>query len=179
MQRIQKIDAAAAPQKAVDLLQAVKARMGWVPAFIQTMANAPAALAGYLGLASVLDEGALPPALREQIAVAVAGANGCDYCASAHTMLGERRGISTTELVRNLSGTASDPKTNAALAFVGAIVSTRGRLADADLAAVRAAGYTEEEIVELVAHTAMNIFTNYFNSIAEPEMDFPRVRTAA
>lgn len=179
MQRIQKIDVTTAPQKSKDLLQAVKAQMGGVPALILTMAQAPAALAGYLGLANALGEGALSPALREQIAVAVAGANGCDYCASAHTMLGEKRGLSKDELARNLEGTSTNPKTAAALAFVGKIISTRGRLADADLAAVRAAGYSEEEIVEMIAHTSMNIFTNYFNHIADTEVDFPRVRVAA
>jgi uncharacterized peroxidase-related enzyme len=179
MQRIQKIDAAAAPQKTKDLLQAVKAQMGVVPALLQTMAHAPAALAGYLGLASALGDGALHSALREQIAVAVAGANGCDYCASAHTMLGEKRGLSKDELARNLAGSATDPQADAALSFVGKIVSTRGRLADADLAAIRDAGFTEEEIVEIIAHTSMNIFTNYFNHIAATEVDFPRVRAAA
>jgi uncharacterized peroxidase-related enzyme len=178
MQRIQKLDLTSAPQKAKDLLTAVKSQMGGVPNLIVTMAHSPAALGGYLGLAGALGGGGLEPKLREQIAVAVAGANSCDYCASAHTMLGKKAGVSQDEIKRNLSGASGDAKTGAALAFVTRIVRERGRLADADLKAVRDAGFSEEEIVEMVAHTAMNVFTNYFNHIAATEIDFPIVHAS-
>lgn len=177
MQRIQKVDAVTAPQKTKDLLAAVKTQMGGVPNLISTMAQSPAALAGYLGLSRGLGGGALDPKLREQIAVAVAGANACDYCASAHTMLGKKAGVSKDEIERNLAGASGDAKTAAALAFVVKIVRERGHLTDGDLAAVRAAGFSEEEIVEMVGHTAMNVFTNYFNHIARTDIDFPLVGT--
>ncbi|MGO9675517.1 MAG: carboxymuconolactone decarboxylase family protein [Methylocella sp.] len=141
------------------------------------MAHSSAALGGYLGLAGALAAGELQPALREQIAVAVAGANSCDYCASAHVMLGAKAGIPRDEIERYLTGVSIDPRTAAALNVVTKIVRERGHLADADLEAIRAAGFSEGEIVELVAHAAMNIFTNYFNHIAGSEIDFPLVRT--
>lgn len=178
MQRITKLGTASASAKTKSLLDAVKTQMGGVPAILQTMAHAPAALGGYLGFATALAGGVLPAALREQIAVAVAGANACDYCASAHTALGQKAGITKGELACNLRGEASDAKTAAALAFVRAIVTKRGQLADADLARVRDAGFADEEVVELIAHTALNIFTNYFNHIAATEIDFPVVSTA-
>lgn len=178
MPRIQKLDPASAPQKTKDLLAAVKVQFGGVPNLIAAMAHSSAALGGYLGLAGALAAGELQPALREQIAVAVAGANSCDYCASAHVMLGAKAGIPKDEIERNLTGASNEPRTAAALAFVTGIVRERGHLADADLEAVRAAGFSEGEIVELVAHAALNIFTNYFNHIADTEIDFPRVSTA-
>jgi len=177
MQRIQKVDAATAPQKTKDIFAAVKAQMGIVPNLVATMAHAPAAVSGYLGLAGALGDGALDRKLREQIAVAVAGANACDYCASAHTLLGKNAGVAAGEIARNLSGASNDARTAAALAFAVKIVRERGHVSDSDLAAVRAAGYSDEEIVEIVAHVAMNVFTNYFNHIAGTEVDFPLVAT--
>ena len=175
MQRIQKIEAATAPQKTKNIFAAVKAQMGMVPNLVATMAQAPAAVSGYLGLAGALGDGALDRKLREQIAVAVAGANACDYCASAHTLLGRNAGVAPDEIALNLSGASNDAKTAAALAFAVKIVRERGHISDADLAAVRTAGFSEEEIVEIVAHVAMNIFTNYFNHIAGTEVDFPLI----
>ena len=177
MQRIQKIDVAAASPQTKNLLAVVKTQMGGVPNLILTMAHSPAALGGYLGIAGALAKGVLDPKLREQIAVAVAGANACDYCASAHTLLGKNAGIDRDELHQNLTGVSADPKTGVALAFVVKIVRERGHISDADLAAVRSAGFSEDEIIELVTHTAMNIFTNYFNHIARTEIDFPIVAT--
>lgn len=175
MQRIQKVEAATAPQKTKDLFAAVKAQMGMVPNLIATMAHAPAAVSAYLGLAGALGDGALDRRLREQIAVAVAGVNVCDYCASAHTLLGKNAGVAPDEIARNLSGASNDTKTAIALAFAVEIVRERGHVSDAGLAAVRRAGFSEEEIVEIVAHVAMNVFTNYFNHIAGTEVDFPLI----
>jgi hypothetical protein len=39
------------------------------------------------------------------------------------------------------------------------------------------AGFSEAEIVEIIAHVGMNIFTSYFNNVAHTEVDFPRVDT--
>ncbi len=179
MQRIERLSEADAPQKTQDLLTAVKKQMGGVPNIIATLAQSSAALGGYLGFAGALGGGTLSARFREQIALAVAGANRCDYCASAHTALGGMQGLEAEELDRNLKGWSSDAKVDAALRFASRIVSLRGNVTDEDLAAVRNAGLTEEEIVEIVANTVLNIFTNYFNHIAGTEIDFPVVSTAA
>lgn len=177
MQRIQRIDEAKAPHKTAELLAAVKRQMGGVPHILSTMARSPAALGGYLGFAGALSGGTLSAALREQIALAVAGVNHCDYCASAHTALGGNTGITGEELQQNLQGRSSSPEVQAALRFVTRVVATRGNVSDEDLATVRGAGFSDEAIVEMVAHTALNIFTNYFNHVAATEIDFPVVRT--
>jgi len=178
MQRIARLDPTSVSGTTKDLIAKVKAQMGGVPNLIATMAHSPAALGGYLGLSGALAGGVLPSRLREQLAIAVAGANTCDYCASAHSLLGKKAGVPHDEIARNLAGASTDTKTAAALAFATKIVHERGRLEAADLGAVRDAGFSDEEIVELVAHAAMNIFTNYFNHIAGTEIDFPLVTTA-
>ncbi|MGP1395910.1 MAG: carboxymuconolactone decarboxylase family protein [Inquilinaceae bacterium] len=179
MQRIDRIEETSAPQATAGLLAAVKKQMGGVPNIVGTMAQSSAALGGYLGFAGALAGGKLSAALREQIALTVAGANRCDYCASAHTAVGGRLGLAADEITRNLGGHSTDPRVQGALRFAASIVATRGNVSDEDLAAVRRAGFTDEEVVEIVANTVLNIFTNYFNHIARTDIDFPVVSTDA
>lgn len=175
MPRIERIDEAQAAPRTAELLATVRKQLGGVPNILGTLAQSPAALSGYLGLAGGLATGRLSPRLREQIALAIAGANQCDYCASAHTALGRRVGIETDELERNLEGISIDDAVQAALLFARRIIATRGRVDDHDLKSVRSAGYSDEEIVEIVGHTALNVFTNYFNHVAGTDIDFPVV----
>jgi AhpD family alkylhydroperoxidase len=109
----------------------------------------------------------------------VAGASGCDYCASAHTALGKGAGVAVDELRRNLRGRSNDGATQAALTFASKVVEQRGRVSDRDVEELRTANFSEGEIVEIVAHIGVNLFTNYFNHIAGTEIDFPVVNAAA
>ena len=177
MPRIQQIDPAEAEGKAKELLDGVNAKLGMTPNLMRALANAPAALQGYLGFGQALAAGTFGPKIRESIALTVAGINGCDYCASAHSAIGTMAGLDADELARNLEGRSADPKVEAALAFASAIVEKQGWASDDDLAAVRAAGYGDGEITEITANVAYNIFTNYFNHVAETEIDFPVVAT--
>ncbi len=159
-------------------LDALKKSMGNVPNIFQTFAHSPAALNFFMAGISALSQCKLPASLREQIALAVAGSNHCDYCASAHTALAKMQHVPAGELMQNLVGKSQDPKVEAALAFARQVVKLRGKLADEDLKAIRSAGYTDEEIVELIAIICHNILTNYFNLIVGTEIDFlPKVST--
>ena len=179
MARIEPISPESAHPAAQALLDGVQKSLGMTPNLMKTLARSPAALGAYLGFGQSLSAGSLGGRLREQIAVAVAGANGCEYCASAHTALGGRLGVGDSELARNLGGRSEDDRTDAALQFAGSIVHKRGWVSDDDLAAVRNAGFGDDEIVELIAVVAINTFTNYFNHIAETDIDFPRVAVEA
>lgn len=175
MPRLNPVDPATAPPAAAEILADVKKTIGMVPNIMATMAHSPASLKAYLDFGGTLGGASLSGKVREQIAVTVAGANGCEYCASAHTLLGKKQGVGDDEIARNLDADSSDPKTKAALAFSRALVVKRGWASDEDLQAVRAAGYTDAEIVEIIATVAINTFTNYFNHIAQTENDFPAV----
>ena len=179
MQRIQALSPSATPALSQPMLDAVQKQLGMVPNVFRTMAHSPAVLKFYLAGSEALAGGALSAALREQIALVAAGESECDYCASAHTLMGKGAGISAGEMAGNLRCRADNAKTQAALDFAKLIVRNRGRITDAQLAAVRAADYTEIEVVEMIAHVAANIFTNYFNHIAGTVVDFPLVNAAA
>ncbi|NJO32669.1 MAG: carboxymuconolactone decarboxylase family protein [Rhodospirillales bacterium] len=175
MQRIPSIDPAQAPIDVKATLDDVKAKLGGVPNIFRTMAVAPSVLNGYLAFSGAAAQGKLPAALREQIALVAAGANACDYCASAHQALGKMAGLGADDIVRALKADAADPKTKAALSFARKLVIDRGVVSDTDLSAVKAVGFGDGEILEIVANVALNIFTNYFNHVAGTEVDFPKV----
>ncbi|HSA58314.1 MAG TPA: carboxymuconolactone decarboxylase family protein [bacterium] len=160
------------------LLVGVKKMLGFTPNLFTTLAHSSSSLgfavAGFTGFG----ESKLSPALREQVALTVAGANACAYCASAHTALGKMHKVAESELSRNLGALSGDRKTQAALTFARKLVDLRGRVSDADLEEVRKAGYSDGEILDLVTVTVFNIFTNYVNHVAGTEIDFPRIETA-
>lgn len=171
---MQRIQAITQPEgKAKQLLDGVKQAMGATPNIFTTFANSAAALEAYLGINNALANGVLEPTLREQLAVTIAGYNGCNYCASAHVFLGGKAGIERDELVANSKGKSADAKTQAAIDFARALLEKRGKISNEDLSAVRAAGFSDEEVIEILAHVAMNTFTNYFNETALTAIDFP------
>lgn len=163
--------------KSQELLAGVKQMLGSTPNIFTTMAHSPATLGVFVGALGAMASSKLSGGLREQIALAVAGVNGCDYCASAHTVLGKMNKVAEGELAQNLQGKAADAKTQAALDFAKKIVNARGHVSDSDVQAVRAAGYSDGEIVDMVTVTCINIFTNYFNHVMDTDIDFPLVRT--
>lgn len=173
MTRLNTINPETATGRPKEVLDAIKHKIGLVPNMTRAMANSPAALDGYLQLSGALAKGTLPAKVREQIALAVAEANGCGYCLAAHTAVGKAVGLTADQIRDSRHGTAVDAKTAALLGFARKVVDARGRVADADLAAVRAAGWHDGAVAEVVAHVALNVFTNYFNNLAETDLDFP------
>jgi uncharacterized peroxidase-related enzyme len=154
---------------------AIQKQLGTVPNMMRTMAQSSSVLDAYLGFGAALRSGRLPVSLHEQIALAVAEINSCDYCLSAHTALGRGAGLSNDELTASREARAVEPKAAAALEFARAVVERRGDVRDQDLAVVRAAGYSDGDIAEIIAHVGLNVFTNYFNRAAHTEIDFPLV----
>ena len=169
----------AAPDASRPLLAAVEKQLGSVPNLFRLVSVSPAALEGYLGLFGALGKGRLPAQTRERIALAIAALNGCDYCLAAHTYLGTHLAkLPAEEIAANRAGRSTDDKADAAVRFAVAVAEARGHVGDEDLAAVRAAGYDDGQIIEIVQHVALNIWTNSINSVARTEVDFPAVEPA-
>ena len=173
MPRLPAIDPKQATGKANDLLSGVQAKLGMTPNLMRVMANSPAVLDAYLQFSGSLGRGELSAKTREQISLAVAQANSCDYCLSAHSAIAKSVGLTPEQIREARVGTAVDGKSNAILQLANQLVEKRGFVSNNDLAAARDAGVTDAEIAEVVANTALNLFTNYFNHVAETEVDFP------
>ena len=170
----------AAPEKSQPLLEAVQKQLGIVPNMFRAISNSPAALEGYLGLNGALAKGALEAPTRERIALAIAEFNACDYCLSAHTYLGKNLSkLSDAEIAANRDGGSTDAKADAAVRFAVKVAETRGHPSEADLQAVKQAGYTDAQVMEIVLHVALNTLTNYVNETIKTEIDFPVVTARA
>ena len=175
MPRLNPIQPEQATGKAKELLDAVQAKLKITPNMTKVMANSPAVLQGYLSFSGALAGGTLDAKLREEIALAVAEQNSCQYCLSAHTAIGKMTGLTEAEIESARGANATSPKHAGALQFARQLVAKQGRIADSDVDAARCAALTEGEIAEVIAHVALNIFTNYFNNTAGVEVDFPKV----
>lgn len=175
MSRIHPVDRESANDHLRQTFDAIQKQLGVVPNMMRTMAQSPAVLEAYLAFGAALRKGLLPATLQEQIALAVAEANACDYCLSAHSVLGRGAGLSTDDVAASREGRASDPRAAAALRFARAVVERRGAVTEQDLTRVRVAGFGDGEIAEILAHVGLNVFTNYFNRAVQTEIDFPLV----
>jgi len=173
MARITQVSDTAAGPKAAALFTAIRGKIGMVPNLYRVAANQPAVLSGMLGLNEALGGGGFDARTREAIALAVAGANGCDYCASAHAAISAGLKVAPATIDGHLAGRSDDPRTAAILKLAVAIVAAKGMVADGDLDVARGAGLTEADIVETVANVVANIFTNYLNHVAATDIDFP------
>jgi uncharacterized peroxidase-related enzyme len=167
-----------APAASQALLDGVFKTFGVIPNLFRVYALSPAALGGLLGLVGANSK-SLDVKTRERIAIAVAQVNGCDYCLSAHTYIGTKLAkITPEDAALNRKGVSTDTKASAAVAFAAKVAELRAHVGDADIAAVKAAGYSEAQIVDIVALVAENVMTNYLNEVAQTEIDFPIVHTA-
>jgi len=175
MPRIEPVVRDTSPRATQTLLAGVEKKLGMVPNLIATLAQSSAAAQAYLGFSQALGGGVISAQLREQIALTVGEANQCGYCLAAHSAIGGSVGLSEDELRDARTAASPDRKTEAALQFARRIVDTQGFVSDDDVDGTRRAGYGDDAIVEVIAHVALNIFTNYFNHVAETEIDFPIV----
>jgi uncharacterized peroxidase-related enzyme len=176
MPRVNLVDPGTATGDARPLLDEIKGAFGSVPNMFRAVANSPAALKDMWAAFGALGAGKIGANLGEKIAVAVADRDACSYCLAAHTMLGKKPGASGEEMAEAQAGRASDPKTAAALAFALKLVENRGQVTDDDLQALHAARHDDGQNVEIIAHVALNLFTNYVNVALDVPLDFPSVR---
>lgn len=175
MPRITPVNAANANPDVAATLGAIKTKVGMIPNLHATFANAPAALKGYLGFSEALTSGVLTAKQRGIVSLAVGQANQCQYCLSAHTLIGKGAGLSPDAIRAARQGTGIDAADAAVAALAVRLIETRGQVNDADLAEARSAGLDDAAIIEVVANVALNVLTNFTNNVAATDIDFPVV----
>ena len=173
MSRIPPVNPATASPEQKELFATIKKAIGGVPNLLATLGQSTAAAQAYLAFSQALSHGVLSSVVREQIALTVGQANACNYCLAAHTALGARAGLTAEQIQLARHGQSSDPRTTGLLTLARRIVETRGLVSDGDLAAARSVGASDAELTEVVANVALNLYTNYFNHVAETTVDFP------
>jgi uncharacterized peroxidase-related enzyme len=177
MSRLSVLPVAEATGTAADLFAAIKKAAGKVPnAYATIGTHAPEALGAALNLDGVLQKGTLSKADIETIRLAVSEVAGCDYCLAAHTLMGKFAGLAPETMKQVRAGEATgDAKRDALVRFVRAIVTTSGTLPAQELNAVREAGYTERQVIEIALAIAAISFTNIVNRVNDTTVDFPAI----
>lgn len=175
MSRINVVTAETANAEQQVLFDAIQAKLGMVPNFLKVFANSPVALRSFLGLYEVAGAGSLDSQTRERIALALAQQNSCEYCLSAHTAIGGSVGLDGEEIDANRAGSSGDAKAAVAVKFARSLVEHRGEVTTAEINAVRDAGYSDADIVEIITHVGMNLMTNILGKASRIDIDFPRV----
>jgi uncharacterized peroxidase-related enzyme len=171
--RIKLLEEKEVSDKSKRLLGNVKKAFGNIPNVFKMMANSSAVLDAYLKFSGALKSSKLDAKSAEQIAVFTANKNDCEYCLAVHSYILGEMGANNQELISTREGISSNPKNQALLTFVDSVLAKVGKVSDEDLNAIRAAGFCDEEILEIVANISLNIFTNSLNNLAEPKLDFP------
>lgn len=156
-------------------LDEIHAAFGAVPAMFRVVANSPAALRSMWGSFGAFGAGTLGAALGEQIAVAVANRNACEYCLAAHTVLGRGAGVSREALREAQLGDSDDPKVAALLRFAIRLVDAHGHVTPDEVEGLRTHGWSDEAIVETIGQVALNVYTNTVNVALGVPVDFPAV----
>ncbi|RVT92126.1 carboxymuconolactone decarboxylase family protein [Rhodovarius crocodyli] len=161
------------PAASRPLLDGLARKLGSVPNLYRLLALSPAGLEAALGLSGALSR-TLDAPLRERIAIAVAQVNGCEYCLSAHAYLGARlAGLPPEEIAANRLGHSLEARADAAVTFAARVAQHRGQITNEELAQVKAAGFTDAEVLEIVLTVALNGLTNLVNNVARTPVDFP------
>ncbi|TPI57937.1 carboxymuconolactone decarboxylase family protein [Mesorhizobium sp. B3-1-7] len=178
MPRIAPIETAHVDPGVKATLSAVKTKIGMVPNLFSTFARSPAVLNGYLAFSDALGKGVLTAKQREIVALAIGQANECEYCLSAHTLMGKGAGLSPEGIRRAREGKAETAIDAVIASFARRVLEKRGQVTDAEVAAVRSAGLDDARIIEVIANVAINVLTNYTNNVALTDIDFPKVDVA-
>jgi uncharacterized peroxidase-related enzyme len=175
MSRIPAIDPATATGTVKTLLDGVHKGLGVTPNMFRVAAQSTSVLEALTSMFGAASKGHLSAKTREAIALTVSEVDACDYCLSAHSLLGKGAGLTEGDLGKAREGVADDARLAATLAFARLVTEKRGRVSDEDVAVVRRAGLSDAEVLDVVANVALTTFTNYLNEVAKTEIDFPVV----
>ena len=182
MNRVTLIDPATASGPRKELLDQINGAFGRYAEHVSRSRQLAGCFEKHVGLIRGPGFGAPRRKARRTDRRAIADRNACNYCLAAHTALGRKAGATAEEMTAAQSGRYDDPRTAAVLVFALKVVETCAQVAADDIASLRKAGFDDEQIVEILAHVALNLFTNYVNVAFDGPVDFPAVkltRTAA
>lgn len=163
-----------APEQAKERMEMVQKANGFIPNLIGVLANSPQALEMYQEVGKINSRTSLSPEEIEVVQITAAAHNGCDFCVAGHTKIGTLK-LKMPENVLNALRARTTIEDNAkyqALAqFTMQLIDKRGKVSDEELAAVKAAGYSEQNILDVVLGVALATLCNYANNVAQNDIN--------
>ena len=167
MTRLPLIDPSAATGKVAAMLDEYAQRTGQAPGpMVRGMANSSALLRAYLDLNRAMKSAHLDRKVSERVSLAAQRWIGCDYCIEAHTRMGRDAGLSDLDIELALQGTATDVKVAALVGSGQQVLAAPAEITDADVDGLKALGWRDEQIADVVGLIALNLLTGGFNLVA-------------
>jgi alkylhydroperoxidase/carboxymuconolactone decarboxylase family protein YurZ len=174
---MQLVDTSKLTGKSQELLAGYETKHGMVPNVLKQMANSPVALEAFLSSRDIMAKGVLDPKMRLLIGILVAETYSCAYMLSARVAQAKAAGMSDEEIKSGKEQSSKDPKFDRGLQFVRNLILRHGELPATEMAELKTAGFSEGEIVEMIAQTSADMQVYYMVQIANPASDFPSVAT--
>jgi alkylhydroperoxidase family enzyme len=174
MQRVHSVNPQVAQGRTKELLDTVQQAFGMIPNTAKVMANSPAVLDSFLAFSTAMGKVQIGEKLHNQLKLNTSETNSCDYCTSILCAIAPSAGLSADDILAGRTGKSVDQRTEAALKFAEDVLESRGKVTNQQLAAVRDAGFSDGEIVEIVASVVLGCFTNFLNNVADTELDIPQ-----
>ena len=174
MQRLKSVNPHVAQGRTKELLDTVQQAFGVIPNTARVMANSPAVLDSFLAFSTAMGGAQIGPMLHNQVKLTTSETNSCDYCTSILSAVAPSAGLSAADILAGRTGQTEDRRTKAALTFAHSVLESRGKVSDQQLTAVREAGFSDADIVEIVASVVLGCLTNFLNNVADTELDIPK-----
>ena len=136
------------------------------------LAEAPAALKGYMTLSGILAESSLSPAEQQILLLTTSRQNGCEYCVAAHTGGATRAGAPKEAIEAIRTGQPiPDPRLQALSKFCATLVEKRGWASEADVNAFLGAGFSKAQVFEVILAIGVKTMSNYANHLIGTPLD--------
>jgi uncharacterized peroxidase-related enzyme len=173
MQRLNSVNPQVAQGRTKELFEVVQGAFGMIPNTVRVMANSPAVLESFLVFSTAMGKVQIGGKLHNQLKLTTSETNACSYCTSILSAVAPSAGLTADDILAGRTGDSDDRRTKAALAFANDVLASRGKVSNQQLAEVRAAGYSDADIVEIVTSVVLGCFTNFLNNVANTELDIP------
>lgn len=161
-----------APEGSVSSLEQARRAYGFVPNLLASLANAPAAVKAYMGVASALEESSLSPVEQQVVLLSASVENRCHYCVAAHSVVAGMAGAADDAIQALRAAEAvPDPRLDALQAFTASVVRNRGWVPDDEIATFLDAGFTEAQVLEVLVGVTLKTLSNYMNHMAATPVD--------
>jgi alkylhydroperoxidase family enzyme len=163
--------------KNLEMLNELEKSSGLMPNVMKQMANSPAAIEAFLSSREALGKGFLSAKMRSLVGIMIAEIYSCHYLLAARVNQAKKSGMSDEDLKLAMTQSSSDPKEDRGLQFIRNLVLMHRELSPSEMVELKAIGYSDGEIVELIANVSMNMQVYYMIQVAKPESDYPAVET--
>lgn len=162
-----------APEKAKERIEAVEKANGFIPNLIGVLANSPQALEMYQEVSKMNSRNSLTAEEIEVVQITAAAHNGCDFCVAGHTKVSKKINMpeNVLDALRKRTTIDDNAKYQALAQFTMQLIDKHGKVSDDELQAVKDAGYTDQNILDVVMGVALANLCNYANNVAQNEIN--------